>query len=56
LAEAQLYGLLFGHTPTSILLAVLKNLTNVLGFSERLNFFEPQFSHMGQLLAFTLII
>jgi hypothetical protein len=32
---------------------------NAISFSERLNmlnFFDPQFSHMGQLLVFTLII
>jgi hypothetical protein len=31
LAEAQFYDLLFDHIPNSVLLAVLKNLTNVLG-------------------------
>jgi len=31
LAEAQLYDLLFDLIPNSVLLAVLKNLTNVLG-------------------------
>jgi hypothetical protein len=31
LAEAQLYDSLFDLIPNSVLLAVLKNLTNVLG-------------------------